>query len=394
MNGLKDFFYYTRTERNGILVLLGLLLILLILPYTFGIYRDDSTINFENWEADLNAFEEGLARRPIAHQHKKKFPKKDPLNALRGGSPKKITPLSPVSFDPNTATAMDLEVMGLPERTIKGILNYRAKGGHFRNKEALQKIYTLSEEHYQQLYPFINLKREKEQASEKEVHKSSKAIELLPAFDFDPNTATAEVFEKLGLSTKTIRSILNYRTKGGQFRKREDFKKIYTLPDTLYQHLSAYIKIVAQPQLAVKRPYQAKKYYTIDINTAGQDDFQQFRGIGPSYAKRILKMKESLGGFLTIQQVGEVYKLPDSTFQAMQPYLTCAPISVQKININTATLEELKAHPYLRWFHAKAIIKYREEEGLWKSVDLIQILTEFDDGKGTFKKIKPYLTVD
>lgn len=394
MNYLKDFFYYTRTERNGIIVLLGLLFVVFVLPYTFSVFGKEQKIDFETWEKDVQAFEDGLSEQKIAaKQIQKQKRVKWNMNATRGDK-RPVTKLNPIKFDPNTVTPMDLEAMNLPERTIKSILNYRAKGGKFRTREALKKIYTLSNEHYKQLYPFIQLKSEKNLSEEEQEIVAKESLPLPPAFAFDPNTATVENLEALGLASNTIRSIVNYRNKGGVFKKKEDFKKIYTLPDSVYQHLFEHIQITEQPTYTAKSAYQPKSYQKIDINSATAEDFQQFKGIGPSYAKRILKMKEGLGGFISVQQIGELYKLPDSTFQLMLPYLECAPTTVQQLNVNTATLDELKAHPYLRWFHAKAIIHYRETEGKWKSIDLLQILTEFDDGKGTFEKVKPYLRVD
>jgi DNA uptake protein ComE-like DNA-binding protein len=389
MNRLKDFFYYSRTERNGTITLISILLLLILLPYTYASFSTKILLDFSPWKADIAAFEDGVSQKALANNSSKKWN----VKTVRGQKEVSVS-LKPQKFDPNTASPMDFEAMGLPVRTIKSILNYRAKGGQFRDKESLEKIYTLSQEHYQQLYPFIDLDSRAEKLAQKTSVEPSKSKPLPAAFDFDPNTATGESLEALGLASNTIRSILNYREKGGQFRKVEDFQKIYTLPDSVYQHLRANIKIIQKPTYSTKKKYTPKSYRKIDINTANLEDFQQFRGIGPSYAKRILKMREGLGGFLEVQQVGELYKLPDSTFQVMLPYLECAPVPVDKININTASVDELKAHPYLRWFHAKAIVHYRETEGLWKSVELVQILSEFDDGKGIFKKIKPYLTID
>jgi DNA uptake protein ComE-like DNA-binding protein len=393
MNRLKDFFYYSRTERNGAITLISILLLLILLPYTYTCFSTQSLLDFSPWKADIAAFEEGLSQKALASSNFKRNANKWTAESVRGQKKAPVS-LSPQKFDPNTASSMDLEAMGLPERTIKSILNYRAKGGQFRDKESLEKIYTLSQEHYQQLYPFIDLDSRAENSAQKAASKAAESKPLPTAFEFDPNTATGEDFKALGLASNTILSIINYRQKGGQFRKTEDFKKIYTLPDSVYQHLKTHINIAQKPTYSTKKQYAPKAYRKIDINTASLEDFQQFRGIGPSYAKRILKMRESLGGFWDIKQVGELYKLPDSTFQVMRPHLQCASVPLDKININTATVDELKAHPYLRWFHAKAIVHYRETEGLWKSVDLVQILTEFDDGKGTFKKIKPYLTID
>lgn len=389
MNRLKDFFYYSRTERNGTITLISILFLLILLPYTYASFSTKNLLDFSPWKADIAAFEDGISQKVLANNSAKKWN----VKTVQGQKEASL-PLKPKKFDPNTASPMNLEAMGLPARTIKSILNYRAKGGQFRDKESLEKIYTLSQEHYQQLYPFIDLDSRAEKLPKKITFESSKSKPLPAAFDFDPNTATGENLEALGLASNTIRSILNYREKGGQFRKVEDFQKIYTLPDSVYQHLRTNIKIIQKPTYPTKKKYTPKSYQKIDINTANLEDFQQFRGIGPSYAKRILKMRESLGGFLEVEQVGELYKLPDSTFQIMLPYLECASVPLDKININTATVEELKAHPYLRWYHAKAIVHYRETEGLWKSVELVQILSEFDDGKGVFNKIKPYLTID
>lgn len=382
MNPLKDFFYYNRGERNGVLLLLGIILILWVLPYFFASWMPKQEVDFESWQADVAVFEDGLSAQTNSYQ---------PYSG--NATPKEADkPLQPFAFDPNTISETEMNKMVLPARTIKSILNYRAKGGKFKTKESLQKIYTLSEEHYQQLMPFIQLKTQAEALAKGEKIEPIDAPKPLPKpFDFDPNLVTAEELEALGLPTNTIRSIINYREKGGQFRQKEDFKKIYNLPDSIYQHLQANIQIVAQPKVSNNPAYTPKTYYKIDINTATTEDFQQFKGIGVSYANRILKMRESLGGFVSVEQIGEIYKLPDSTFQGMKPYLECAPMAVRKININTATVEELQTIPYLRWFHAKAIVKYRETEGAWKSVDLLQILPEFDDGKGTFKKAKPYL---
>lgn len=387
MKDFRDFFYYTRNEQRGVIALLTLSLFLWGLPWCFSWFQSNPAQNFSAWENDVAAFEEGLyVQREEKKKRWRQYPQQEKTKTQEAAAP-----LQPTTFNPNTVSQKDLEAMGLPERTIRSIINYRSKGGQFRKPEDLQKIYTLSDEHYAALASFIDLP--KAESVEKKEEKTI-AKPLPPAFDFDPNTATAATFEQLGLATNTIRSIINYRSKGGQFWKKEDFKKIYTLPDSVYQHLAAHIKIVEAPKFVKKQAFKPKSYYKIDINTAGLDDFQQFRGIGPSYAKRILKMKEGLGGFASVEQIGELYKLPDSTFQQMLPYLECKPITLQKININTASLEELKAHPYLRWFHAKAIVKYRETEGAWKSVELVQILSEFDDGKGTFEKVKPYLTVE
>jgi len=383
MNRLRDFFYYTRQEQIGVLCLLVVLLLIIGGRYCLNHYNAMDSAILVDWEFDVAAFEQGLSihkeeERASNQYYNYKAPPKKPFGTEK---------IEPFPFDPNIASREVYEMMGLPDKTIKSLVNYRAKGGYFNTKESLQKIYTLSDQHYKALYPYIRIEEKEDEALEE------KNQPLPPPFDFDPNTVSIDTFEQLGLQPNTIRSILNYRKKGGKFRTKEDFKKIYTLPAETYAHLEANIKIVRVPKFNPKPKYTPKAYYKIDINTAEVKDFQQFKGIGPAFAKRIIKMRKGLGGFVRTAQVGEVYLLPDSTFQLMQPYLNCDVQAVKKININTASIEELKAHPYLNWYQAKAIVQYRVENGGWKSVELLQILPELDDGRQTFEKVQPYLTV-
>ena len=385
MNKFKDFFYYTRAERDAVLILLFVILILFIFPFLISFFKSEQVVDYTEWNQDVLAFEKGISHFTSEKKAYNHFQNKD----LKKNITSQPTKLYPFIFDPNKATVEDFKNMRVPAKTIKSIINYRLKGGWFYSKESFQKIYTLSNDHFRQLLPYIKI----EEHSKSILPEKNIDNPLPTPFDFDPNTASEEILKKLGLTDKTTRSILNYRLKGGRFRKKEDFKKIYTLHDSVYQHLYSSIHIVELVQDKYNKSYKQKSYYKIDINLASSSDFQQFKGIGPSYANRILKMKDALGGFVSIDQIAELYKLPDSTFLLMRPFLLCENPEIRKININKATVEELKAHPYLRWFHAKAIVKYRETEGLWESVDLLQILIEFDDGKNTFTKVLPYLTI-
>lgn len=390
MNLLKDYFYYTKKERLAVFLVCSFILVLLLsicsLPFIFP----PPIVTPTGWEKELLALQN---QQEEAAPTKSSYQKKDYKAYATASSYNKASfghstqsgqiKLTPFPFNPNKITAQDLATMGLPPKAIKSWINYLSKGGYFKNKEGVSKVYNLSPELYAQLEDYIQFPEEEAPPTQA----------LPPAFDFDPNSSSAEELAQLGLSSKTIQSILNYRSKGGYFRKASDFKKIYTLPEELYQHLQSHIKIVEQPQ---KKNYTYKRvptYQAIDINLASPADFEQFRGIGPSYARRLVEWRERLGGFVQVAQVGELYQLPDSTFQQMRPFLQCAPRVPTKININTATLEELKNHPYLKWSQARAIVQYREQKGPWQSVELLQILPELDDAKATFERVKPYLTI-
>ncbi len=129
----------------------------------------------------------------------------------------------------------------------------------------------------------------------------------------------------------------------------------------------------------------------IEINTSDTSDFISLPGIGSKLAWRIVNFRDKLGGFYSINQIAETYGLPDSTFQKIKPYLKLTEPNVKKININTATVDELKVHPYIRYQLARPIVAYREEHGQFsKPEDLKKIMIVTDD---VFLKMAPYLQV-
>lgn len=250
---------------------------------------------------------------------------------------------------------------------------------------------------------------EREPLSKKEVSDKKKG-EL---FAFDPNTATKEELGKLGLSDKAIKNITAYREKGGVFKKTTDFKKIYSISEEEYQRLEPYIQLSekeanqdkkeeakndkkilpVKAEIPVEKENTTKTKEQIDINTAKIEDFQKLKGIGPTYANRILKFRESLGGFVNTEQVGETFGLPDSVFQEINAQLIIrTKITPRKININTATIDELDKHPYLNKAQAKQIVKDREANGKFESFEELKDLL-LGSPNFEFEKILPYLSL-
>ncbi|WP_460683846.1 ComEA family DNA-binding protein [Niabella aquatica] len=225
-------------------------------------------------------------------------------------------------------------------------------------------------------------------------------------FYFDPNTLDAAGFAKLGLRDRTIKTLLNYRNKGGRFRKTEDLAKIYGLRPDEFKRLEAYIKIgtaydapapKSQDNTAYLRtsfPENKPKYgpKVIEINSADMAAFELLYGIGNKLAARIVHFREKLGGFHSIDQVGETYGLPDSTFQKIRPQLQVNQAPVRKININTASYNELNIHPYISNKTAFTILKYRKEKGLFSDMDEIKMLVS--ETGDSYDKIVPYLTIE
>jgi competence ComEA-like helix-hairpin-helix protein len=130
----------------------------------------------------------------------------------------------------------------------------------------------------------------------------------------------------------------------------------------------------------------------LDVNRASMEDWQRLPGIGEKRARQIVNFRESLGGFLRVKQVGEMYGLPDSVFQRIRPMLELGSAEVRKINLNLASAEDLDVHPYISAKQAKLIVTYRNQHGAFGSVDDLTKITVFADGKW-LEKVRPYLDV-
>jgi competence ComEA-like helix-hairpin-helix protein len=416
---LKDYFYYTASERRGMVVLLCVLLIGFALPKIYPYFIKDTRV------IDI------LAAEKEANRYKKAFAKSPTASNDESDDEKDFHHFYPFPFNPNTITREDLLRLGLSPKVANTIVHFREKGGKFYKVEDFKKIWGLAQTDYNRLKDYINLETVKyKYKSDKDG--SEKEEVVVENFNFDPNTATIDDLLRLGIPKRTAYTVINYREKGGRFRKKEDLKRIYSLPDSIYSRIEQYIVLdnskpieqtgasvaypntPAQPSVATTNAaattsantipattptsynnnFSQKKFApapiaNIDINKASDVDWTKLPGIGQGYAKRIVNFREKLGGFCSVEQVKETFGLPDSTFQKAKPYLVASPI-LRKINVSTATVEELKGHPYLKWQQVNVLTNYRAQHGgkiaNWEEIKKIQGLN-----MEIMEKIKPYL---
>ena len=150
-------------------------------------------------------------------------------------------------------------------------------------------------------------------------------------FKFDPNTLDEAGFRKLGLPERNIRTIINYRNKGGSFKTAEDIRKIYGLNKEDADRLIPYIQIAGAANKTAPENNSDNNSSTapanvpvkkIDINTATQEEWEALPGIGEVLAGRIIKFRYVSEGFTSVYDVKKTYGLSDSVFNAILPYLT------------------------------------------------------------------------
>ncbi|GAB3919312.1 ComEA family DNA-binding protein [Larkinella terrae] len=241
----------------------------------------------------------------------------------------------------------------------------------------------------------------------------SKKIER---FAFDPNSIDAEGWQRLGAPRWLAERIVRYRSKGGQFRRKEDLLRIYDFSPELYAELEPYIRL-REEKVAGKspdsyrdryyknetngdKPLTASKYTSpmerfskpvlqpFDINTADTTALIKLRGIGSKLAGRIVKFRDALGGFSSTNQYAEIFGLDSLALAELTKYGQFQT-PVKKVLINSATAEELDRHVYLSKRQAEIVVNYRTQHGPFSSPESLRAIRVLD--ARTIEKLTPYL---
>ncbi len=374
----KDYFHFTKNERNGLLVLLLLGLLLLTIPPWLR-------HQFPQTPPDTSAFEQQVQAllAPPPHTDQNKTTTTPP-------TPSKV---QLIPFDPNQVSEEILQQAGLPPRIIRNLLRYREKGGQFRKAADFQKLYGLSEAKFQELEPYLRFptpRKSKASSTSASTHHQKASTTSTPILqNFDPNQASKAELLALGLPARVCQTILNFRNKGGTFRRKTDLQKIYGLSPASYDQLRPYIQIQTDTSRAKPLPSPPAPPILVDVNQANLETWQSLPGIGPYYAQKIIDWREKLGGFSHLDQIKATYRLPDSTFQKIRAQLQISPI-LHLIPVNKSSFQDLRQHPYINYKQAQILTRYRENHGNiknWEDFSQIQGFTVEQR-----KKLQPYLS--
>ena len=237
----------------------------------------------------------------------------------------------------------------------------------------------------------INSKPLKDLDSEKS---SGKIENKITYFNFDPNKSDDSSFHKLGLSEKQTRVINNYLSHGGKFRIKNDFKKIYCISQLEYNNLKPYIllpEITTFEKTVYLKPQ--KRIISIDLEKTDSIALMDLRGIGAVFASRIVRYRERLGGFYSMDQLKEVFGITDSLYYSLIPSLTLKNTTpFRYIHLNTDSFEILASHPYIKGKIAGLICKYRKQHKIINSIEEVKQLPLITEE--IFLKLAPYLVVD
>ena len=215
-------------------------------------------------------------------------------------------------------------------------------------------------------------------------------------FTFDPNTIDSVGFTRLGLKPFMASNILKYRHKGGKFRTPVDFSKVYGITPDKFKELEPYIAIKEVTKsksdtiIAPKKAF--KQDIIVDLNSADTTLLMQVKGIGRGYAKGIVKFRKETGGFASVDQLHEIYGMRPENYEKVRPFCTVNMALIQRIKVNTASVERLNAHLYINFYQAKALFELRRNKGKLKEMNDLKILQEFTPED--LNKLKPYLSFE
>lgn len=147
---------------------------------------------------------------------------------------------------------------------------------------------------------------------------------------------------------------------------------------------------VSQQKLRVAKSIKTDQ--PVELNTADTTLLKQLRGIGSGYAKMIVNYRTKLGGFYSKEQLLEVYRFPAETYAKIEHQLWVDTTCIQKIPINQITIDQLKRHPYIRYFQAKSLYDNRLNKPEQRYNALDDLVEDRDVTPQFIAKIAPYLS--
>lgn len=212
-----------------------------------------------------------------------------------------------------------------------------------------------------------------------------------PTKPFNPNELSVEDWMQFGLSEKQASIVLKFTKRG--IHSNEELQKIKFIPKQTFENIKDFTQYpTLDEETTKKQAVQGASSPTIvNANEASEEELMKIKGLGPFYARQILKYQQQLGGFVRKEQILEVWKMTPEIYAQIQAQLSCETSTIRKLSINQASAEELQAHPYLNWNQANSIVKMRMQKGGFKSIEEIRESIIIDEE--TFEKVRPYLSL-
>jgi DNA uptake protein ComE-like DNA-binding protein len=227
--------------------------------------------------------------------------------------------------------------------------------------------------------------------------KARKADKSATIYPFNPNFITDYKGYSLGMSLAEIDRLHKFRKKGQWINSAEDFKNVTGVHDTLLAKLSPYFKFPDWVKNKREQSKQGERQYVqygnkepkvykseenkivqLDINEALEEDLDKVYGIGPAFAKKILRRRAQFGAFVSMEQMNDFEDFsPEAIAGLKKSFRVSGQPQVNKVNINTASLSQLSYFPYFNKSLAKAIITRRSMKGRINNIEELLEINDF-----------------
>lgn len=355
---MNSFLYFCRSDRNGIIFLSGLLLMVIAINEVVKRYHPPSEYDYAALAKQMDEWEE------------------------KNASETEILSQSLFSFDPNTIATDELELLDIPGFVKQNLIKYREAGGKFKNASQFRKLYGMNDSIFEAVKSYIQIAPDE---PAREYYNMKNPEKTTAKHHFDPNNAGMDTLLSYGFNRIQAANLLKYRENGGKFEQKNDLLKIYGIDSLFLAAIEKYIKIeTVQPDAA------NNSTVLIELNTSDSTLLTVLDGVGPVFAGRIIKYRELLGGFYSKKQLLEVYNFPEETFRKIENRVYADTTLIRKIRINFAGYRELIRHPYINNELANQIIRYRNQNGPVRNIDGMQCIDTL--GIAEKRRLLPYLT--
>lgn len=355
---IRDYFIFSRNERRGITILLIIIFLLAITNKVIFKFETPA-------EIDTKLLDSARVRLAALNDSVTAIPRNGKLFV----------------FDPNKIDSIALDSLNVPEGVKRNLIKYRNRGGKFYSPEDFKKIYGVTDLIYNKVAPFLKIQEVRKEFVV-EVHEPQ-------LFRFDPNTASDDEFRRLGLRSKQITTIRNYQSKGGAFKNKADFFKIYGLTAEQKRRFANLVEIKISRNVENKTQIREPEKLLIELNTVDSIQLEQLPGIGVKLSRRIVKYRELLGGFYSVGQLAEVYGLNEQTIRKIENKISIDENKIRKLDLNFSDVGELARHPYLKKNLAIRIIQFRSKYGKFNNPEVLRdsMILNIEE----YKRIAPYL---
>ncbi len=310
----------------------------------------------------------------------------------------KIETLKLKPFNPNTFEYEELREAGVPVEVAVGIVRWRKYGKVYRIKEDLALVNGVNDSIYAALKPYIVIEDvvaarpkydyDNKSGFERSERDSSgfkprrrEVVELQP---FMIDTASARYLYLLGFSRRQSEVIERYVQMLGGLRSEEELRDCYVISDSMAERILPYVVFAkSEPR---KNPY---KQTLVEINSADTTVLRALYGIGAKSAIEIVRYRELLGGYHSVEQLRELNCITQENYARFFDKICCDSCKISKIDINFADPKSLIRHPYISLPALRRIVKHRQLKGGWSRIEEMvddDILTEVEA-----KRLAPYL---